>query len=346
MKILITGAGGFIGGWVAEYLHFSGQVQPRLAVRNSASLVRTARYGMTDIALADVLKTEDLAQAMEGVDVVFHCAMIAPEMEEYAARSIVSAMRTAGVKRIVYLSSTAVYGAVSGTVTEDTPLPAKANAYAKGKQDAERVLLGTEGIDVTILRPTLVHGPYAKVWTENVARRVVSGRWGTLGKYGDGRCNLVYVQDVAEAMLAAAQSDATIGKTYNVNGPDKVSWNEYWSRMSVLLTGKKLPVIDPRPVIRRTKLLSPVREFGKFMLRRNRAMVMKIYSANQLTRGIFKATEGNLKLFPALEELEGYARDTSYPSDRLAADTGYAPRTSFDEATELSADWLRLIGVS
>ena len=345
MKILITGAGGFIGGWVAEYLHLSSKTQPRLAVRNSASLVRTARFGMTDVALADVLNTEDLAKAMKGVDAVFHCAMIAPSKEEAAACSIVKAMRKAGVKRLIYLSSTAVYGAVSGVVDEDTPLPTKVNEYARGKQDAERVLLGADGINVTLLRPTLVHGPYAKVWTENVARRVISGSWGTLGKFGDGRCNLVYVQDVAEAMLAAAQSDVTIGKVYNLNGPDNVTWNDYWSRLSLLLTGKDLPVIDPRPVIRRAKLLTPVRKFGVFMLKRNRALVMKIYSANYLTRGVFKATESNLKLFPVLDELESYARDTSFPTDRLRADSGYAPGTAFDEAKELSAEWLGLIGV-
>lgn len=345
MKILITGAGGFIGAWVAEYLHLSGRAAPRLGVRSPASLVRTSRFGMTDVVIVDVMEKAALVKALAGVDAVFHCAMIAPSQEKEAAQTIAAAMQEAGVHRLVYLSSIAVYGAVEGSVTEDSPMPAKVNSYAKGKQEAESVLLTAPGIGVTVLRPTLVHGPYGKVWTENVARRVVSGRWGTLGKYGDGTCNLIYVQDVAEAMLVCAETPATIGRAYNLNGADKVTWNDYWSRLASLLTNKMLPVINPRPVMLRTKLLTPVRELGKFMMKRNRALVMKLYSANQLTRGVFKATEGNLKLFPALEEMQGYAREVTFPTDRLTKDTGFVPRTSFAESTVLSADWLRLIGV-
>jgi nucleoside-diphosphate-sugar epimerase len=95
----------------------------------------------------------------------------------------------------------------------------------------------------------------------------------------------------------------------------------------------------------RTRLLTPVREVGKIVLKQNRQLVMKLYGANQITRSVFKSTEGNLKLFPARAELESYARVVSYPADRLKADTGFAPRTSFEEGTALSADWLRLIGV-
>nr|WP_291838662.1 NAD(P)-dependent oxidoreductase [Limimaricola sp.] len=345
MKVLVTGAGGFIGAWVAEYLHLTGLASPRLGVRNSTALVRTSRFGMKDVAIVDVMDRQALENALEGIDAVLHCAMIPPASESEAARTIVEAMRAKGVRRLIYLSSIAVYGAAEGNLTEDTPLPTRVNPYAKGKQDAERVLLSAKGIDVTLLRPSLVHGPYGKVWTENVARRVVSGRWGTLGKYGEGTCNLVYAPDVAEAMIACVESPATIGKAYNLNGTEQVSWNAYWSRLSVLLTGKELPEIDPRPVMRRARLLMPIRELGNFMLRRNRALVMNLYAANQMTRSVFKATEGNLKLFPSLEEMEGYARVTRYIGDRLTADSGFTPRTSFEKATELSAEWLRLIGV-
>jgi nucleoside-diphosphate-sugar epimerase len=345
MKVLVIGAGGFIGAWVAEYLHLSGRAEPRLGVRSPTSLVRTSRFGMTDVAFADVMDRAALVRALEGVDAVLNCALIAPAMEKDAAATIAAAMREGGVRRLVYLSSIAVYGKAEGVVTEDAPLPQRVNAYAKGKQEAEAVLRAATDIDVTLLRPTLVHGPYGAVWTENVARRVVSGRWGTLGRHGDGTCNLVYVQDVAEAIITCVESPATIGKVYNLNSADRPSWNDYWTRLSILLTGRDLPVLNGRRIMFRSRLLTPVRELGKFMLQRNAQLVMKLYTANQLTRGVFKTTEGSLKLFPAHEELESYSRSVSYSGDRLAVDTGFAPHTSFEGGTELSGDWLRLIGV-
>jgi len=230
-------------------------------------------------------------------------------------------------------------------MTEDLQLTDSVGPYGKGKQDAEGVLLAAADLDVTVLRPTLVYGPYSTVWTQKVGVRVASGRWGTLGKHGEGTCNLVYAQDVAEAMITCVENPTTIGKVYNVNGIEQTTWNEYWSRLSTLLTGRDLQVLDLRRLMMRTRLLTPVRQLGKVVLQRNRDAVMRLYGANQLTRSVFKSAEGNLKLFPAVAELEEYSRIVSYPGDRLKTDTGFSPRTSFEEGTALSADWLRLIGV-
>jgi nucleoside-diphosphate-sugar epimerase len=346
MKILITGGGGFVGAWVAEYLHLSGRANPRVGVRDPSSAARTARFGITDVALCDVLDRPSLVRALAGVDAVFHCALIPPAQEPEGARTLCEAMKEAGVRRLVYLSSIAVFGETSGQVDESVRPPDRLDAYAGGKRQAEQVLTGQSGLDITLLRPSLVYGPYdTKLWTEKVARRVLSGQWGRLGRYGEGTCNLVYVQDLAEAMAACLETPASIGETLIVNGPDTVTWNAYWNRLSELLTGEPLPEIDPRPILRRSRYLYPLREMGKLALGWNPKLVMRLYGANQMSRVVFRSVESNLRLFPTAAEFRSYGREVRYRPDRLHRVTGYAPRTSFEEGTELSARWLGSIGI-
>lgn len=79
-------------------------------------------------------------------------------------------------------------------------------------------------------------GPGSPWWSDRIARLIVAGRLGDLGPNGVGRCNLVHVNDVVSAILAALRRDAASGRAFNLSLSVPVTWNEYFARYAAALT--------------------------------------------------------------------------------------------------------------
>ena len=181
-SVLVTGAGGFVGGWVCEALHLSRWAQVRAGIGRWTSAVRIARFPL-EIVPCDVLDPNALARALDGIHAVVHCARGAdPWVTVEGTRLLLQAAQAAGVRRVVYLSSVAVYGEAAGMVDETTPALGEPTAYARSKLEAEALChrAAAAGLEVVILRPTLIYGPFGETWTIAYATRLASGRWRSL----------------------------------------------------------------------------------------------------------------------------------------------------------------------
>ena len=232
MRIVVFGAGGFIGGWLCEELADRKDVELVACVRQWSSAVRLARRGLDVIQVDLEAVTEDMA-VIAGADIVVNASMPQPEREPELAFRLYSACAVAGVRKFIQFSSMAVYGDQIGDVDEDTPL-VPSSEYGRGKAEMEKQLLETaaeSGPQLFILRPTIVYGPFSDTWTVRYARRIINGHWRSLGWAGSGMCNLVHVQDVAQSVVLAAlaQPDSK-SHVLNINGPELVTWNEYIGR--------------------------------------------------------------------------------------------------------------------
>jgi dihydroflavonol-4-reductase len=104
---LITGANGFVGGWLVESLYLKGCANVRPGVRNASTAVRLSRFPLQPV-LADVMKPDQLTGAMEGVDRVVHTAYGSKRVTVEGTRNVLEAALSAGVQRLVYLSSAVV----------------------------------------------------------------------------------------------------------------------------------------------------------------------------------------------------------------------------------------------
>jgi nucleoside-diphosphate-sugar epimerase len=243
MKALVTGASGFIGGRLVERLVRQG-ADVRVLVRNPASAARLARFPLT-FHLGDVTNTADLDKAVQGCDLVFHCAYGTTGSQKRRAwvnragteRTLEAAHR-AGVKRVIYLSTLMVYGQTAdGDLDETAPRRRFGNAYSDSKLDAEGIALQysrSGRVPVTILQPTAVYGPYGGVWTVQPLATLKTGRM-ILVNGGDGLANAVYVDDLVSAMLVAAQKDAAVGEAFLISGPDAVTWRDLYGRFARML---------------------------------------------------------------------------------------------------------------
>lgn len=232
-KVLVTGATGFIGGRLIERLVVEHGAEVTALVRNLAAAARLARFPVT-VARGDVTHPANLATAIQGCDVVFHCAYGTSGSQKHRAwvnregtRRVLEASRAAGVSRIVYLSTLMVYGQTEdGDLDESAPRKRFGNAYSDSKLEAERIAL-TSGLPVSVLQPTAVYGPYGGVWTEAVIRSLQSGRQ-ILVNGGDGLGNAVYVDDLVSAMLLAAVKESALGEAFLISGEEPVTWRELY----------------------------------------------------------------------------------------------------------------------
>ena len=119
--ILVTGAGGFIGGRVVEVLHGLAGVSVRASVRRWGSAVRIGRLPV-EIVLCDITDPGQVRRAIEGIGGVVHCASGDPHATVEGTHAVLQAALEARVDRVVHLSTMEVYGDVEGDVREDAPL--------------------------------------------------------------------------------------------------------------------------------------------------------------------------------------------------------------------------------
>lgn len=224
MKALVTGATGFLGTAIVARLRADG-----VAVR---ALVRTAQAAdaADERCVGDLCDPDSLARAVAGVDWVIHAgARVStsgawPEFEAVnvsATEALIQRAVAAGVRRVVHVSSLAVYAvpADGAVVSEEGAYDDTADergCYARSKLAADRAASAAarSGAPVTIVRPGLLYGPGR---TPPLARRVVA-----LGPLRVVLCSpryllpLAYVDNVADAIVLAARTAGAVGRAYTI----------------------------------------------------------------------------------------------------------------------------------
>ena len=339
--MLVTGAGGFIGGWVAEEAFRHERYRVRAGIRRWTTAARIARFPM-DIALVDVLNMESIDAAMEGVDVVVHCSFGTTDVTVRGTENMLRAALEHGVTRFVHLSTIDVYGTPVGDIGEDHPLVMTGSEYGDSKNGAEQKCreFMARGLPVTILRPTIVYGPYCKLWVAKFAERLNSGRWGVFAQQGEGWCNLLYVTDLVDAIFRSIERDEAVGHAFNISGPETITWNEYFLRFNKQLGLPPLPVISSARSSLSSRVMQPVKRSARFTLQHFQDPISRLYQRSQFAKSLFKRMEEIMKATPGPGELGVFSRRTRFPISKAVALLGYAPSIGPERGIALSVQWL------
>jgi nucleoside-diphosphate-sugar epimerase len=341
-RILVTGAGGFIGGRVVEVLHASGAFTVRAGVRRWSSAARIGRLPV-DIVLCDITDPTQVADALRDVDFIVHCAVGDRTTTVTGTEVLLEGALQAGIDRVVHISTIDVYGGRTGSIDEATPLTYSGKAYGDSKIDAEKVCQEyyARGLPVVILRPTIVYGPFSDLWTVEFAQRFRMGTWLLPEQDCQGSCNLVYVDDLVAAILRALSTPAGAGEAFNINGTDRVTWNQYFRALNDAMG---LPPLASTPRARArlsAAAMTPVRLGGKFVLNRFAGPVTAAYKRFPLVKRLMKFAEGLIRKTPSTGEFHMYARSASFPIGKAERVLGYRPAFTMDHGVALSAAWLR-----
>ena len=250
MKVLVTGATGFIGGNLARRLCQRGY-EVRALVRPGANTLTIDDTGVEQIS-GEILDRESMDRAVDGCQAVFHCAAIyafwsrTPELIHRTnvdgTRTVLQAASQAGVSRVVFTSTVSTMGFWPGKLsTEETLLdPSRLiGHYKNSKYQAELMAfeMAVEGLPVVVVNPTAPVGPW-DVKPTPTGRIVLDFMRGRIPAYLDTGLNLVDVEDVAEGHILALERGIP-GQRYLL-GSKNVSLIEMF-RMLEEITGRPAP---------------------------------------------------------------------------------------------------------
>jgi dTDP-glucose 4,6-dehydratase len=268
--VLVTGAGGFIGGHLVERLVREGASVRALVHYNSRDERGTLDWLAPDIiadvevVLGELRDVESVTAASEGTDIVLHLgahigipySYVNPrdffEVNVLGTLNVAQAALGHGVERVVHTSTSEVYGtAQTIPISESHPLEPR-SPYAASKVAADKVMdtwHRSYDLPVTIVRPFNTYGPRqsARAIIPTIISQALVGSILRLGSLHPRR-DLTYVEDTVAAFVAAAQSPAVAGRTVQLGTGHDVSVGDIVELVAELL-GKELQVVtDPARV--------------------------------------------------------------------------------------------------
>jgi nucleoside-diphosphate-sugar epimerase len=233
MKVLVTGASGFVGGPVCRTLAARGH--------HVIAAARRPLPGLDVRTIADIGPDTDWSAALEGVEAVVHLAARAHIMNETAADPLTLFRRinrdgairlaeqaaAANVRRLVFVSSIKVNGEATPCDqpfrADDTPAPVDPYGVAKAEAEAALAAVAARtGLELAVVRPPLVHGPGAKGNLATLMAIIAKGLPLPLGAI-DNRRSLVGVDNLADLLERCLTHPAAAGGTFLVRDDPDVS---------------------------------------------------------------------------------------------------------------------------
>jgi nucleoside-diphosphate-sugar epimerase len=238
MKVLVTGATGFLGGALTRRLH-GMDVQVTALGRNPRALACLEQQQIRTVR-ADLADTMAIVDACRDQEIVFHCgALSAPwgrprdfyDANVIGTENVILGCEENRVKRLVHISTPSIYFGYEPRVNvrEDADLPQKpANEYARTKRMAElRVDKAFQrGLPVITIRPRAIFGRGDNALLPRLLEQLQKRDLRIIGS-GKNLADLSYVENVVDALLLCAEAPAhALGKKYNItNGESVVLWD-------------------------------------------------------------------------------------------------------------------------
>ena len=263
-RVLVTGAGGFIGSHLAERLATEGcHVVAMIhydsrSGRSNLDFVDPKVLGQIEVIAGDIRDPHFMVRAVAGCDIVFHLAALVGIPYSYVAPTsyvetniqgtlnVLQACRDKEVERVIHTSTSECYGTAQYTpIDERHPLKGQ-SPYAATKIGADKLAESfylSYGLPVTTIRPFNTFGPRqsGRAVVPAILGQLLSGsrelRLGALSPVRD----LNYVTNTVDGFLALARSDRTKGKVFNIGSGNGVSISDV-VRLALKVVGRRVPV--------------------------------------------------------------------------------------------------------
>ncbi|HEX4930017.1 MAG TPA: complex I NDUFA9 subunit family protein [Gaiellaceae bacterium] len=226
MRILVTGGTGFVGPHIVRALVDAGHTVRLLEHTQGSS----ADLPSQEAVQGEMTDPESLRRAVEGQEVVVHLVGILTgkredfqQIMEQGTRDLVAAAKDVGVQRFVLMS------AIGADEKDLVP-------YYHAKWEQEQTVKAS-GLEHVIFRPSFVfgRGRGALLQFSQIAKLPVTPIIGP----GTQRIQPIWVDDVAAYFLAGVERQEAANRTFEIGGPDAVTWNEFWSRLKRALGSRR-----------------------------------------------------------------------------------------------------------
>lgn len=324
MKVLVTGATGFLGGATARRLAKDGH-RVVATGRNVAAGEQLEREGI-EFHGADIRDAARIHELVHGCDGVVHCAALSSPwgrawefetINEKGTENVAAACLAQGVARLVHISTPGIYVGLGDRfgVGENAELPAKpANHYVRTKLAAEAAVgkAQAEGLNTIILRPRGIYGPGDTVVIPRLIRALETGR---LPRIGDGQTSmdLTFIDNAVQAVCKGLSAkDELGGRVFNVTDGSPI---ELWPFVDRLCEALGLARPSRTVPLKVATAYAHILELVHTVLIPNREPLMTRYTATLLARSLtldISAAQRDLGYAPTVGPDEGLERFTSW----------------------------------
>jgi dihydroflavonol-4-reductase len=320
---LVTGATGFIGSHLVEALLARGD-EVRCLVLPKAGLGWLPKDKVRIFPIA-AAAPERFADALQGVDLVFHLAGAtkARNQREYhktnvtITRQLLEAVQryAPAVQRVVMISSQAAVGpARPGQIADETTACHPVTYYGQSKLAAEEAVKHYPAVPCVILRPVTVYGP--RDHDVLVLLKAINRHFAPVIGSLDRSLTFVYVEDLVQAMLRVAAAPKAVGQTYFVTDGNVYTWRATKDLIEKVLQQKAVSIVVPRPLVWVAAAASEI--WSRI------AGVPTIFNLNKVK--------------------EIVAQNWACSGEKLMRDTGYRPSVQLEDGLHRTAAWARANG--
>jgi nucleoside-diphosphate-sugar epimerase len=326
MHVLVTGATGFIGRHLVERL-ITAQNVVKAFVRPGTNAAWLDTLG-AEVVRGDISDADAIERAADKCEIVFHLAAKTESLgllsrnevqpaNVQGTEHVVRAAMLAGVDRLVFCSSVAVYGRIPKNQMLDEETETNPDSpYGESKVLGEQVVMSArhcDGLPVVVARISTVWGPGNASWI-GLFRSIASGRFRLIGD-GTNRHHIADVSDVVEGLLLCGATSGAEGRTYILSGRESVPLKKL-----VQMIGEEVGV--PR-------FATPLP-----------ATSLHLYRA---LNGIALALLG--RELPRANRIAIFLGDRTFDISRARQELGYMPQISLRDTIRGMAEWYRIQGV-
>lgn len=376
-KILVTGANGFLGTRLVEFLTLACRADVRALVRDLGRSVRVCRLPV-EIVLGDVRDERAIQRAIDGCAIVVHCASGVDATKPHASSTflgtkiVARAAQLQKVQRFVHISSAAVYGSPGEVeINENYPLwPRwKNDVYGAAKIAGEHLVHNyfLQGLRAAVIQPTIIYGPYSAEWSTHPLKILREADY-ALPK--GGLLSPVYVDDVIRAIILAATKIEAIGQRYIVSGSETVNWIQFYQAYTRMGTkGRVFAVRDDEylslakrqesktslaelagliarhPEITNAAKKNPflVRWYNlaKRLVSQERLLQLRATYLRARRASAFRPNPELPTFLPGPGLWKLYKSSSRYSIDKAKRELGYRPQIDLERGMELTAAWAK-----